>query len=116
MHIPPLFAEERLEEIRRIIQSSPLATLVTDSRDRLEANLLPLEWFDASERGQLRGHVARNHPLFSNTRPGSDSLVVFQGPNAYISPRWYVNGQKSRRVAPSWNYVAVEVRGKIRFI
>lgn len=43
-------------------------------------------------------------------------LVVFQSPNAYISPRWYVNGQRSGRLAPSWNYMAVEARGRMRLV
>ncbi|MGJ7567491.1 FMN-binding negative transcriptional regulator [Variovorax sp. GB1R11] len=44
------------------------------------------------------------------------ATVVFQGPNAYVSPRWYVNGQRSGRLAPSWNYVAVQAQGTLRFI
>ncbi|CAN7779881.1 FMN-binding negative transcriptional regulator [Variovorax sp. LjRoot175] len=45
-----------------------------------------------------------------------DGLGFFQGPNAYISPRWYVNGQRSGRLRPRWNCIAVQVRGPLRFI
>jgi len=57
-------------------------------------------------------------PHRSTSRPaaGSNALAVFQGPNAYISPRWYVNGQHSGRVAPSWNFSTVHASGPIRFI
>ena len=46
--------------------------------------------------------------------PDTESTAIFRGPDAYISPRWYVNGQRSGRVAPSWNYVVVQARGRIR--
>ena len=43
-------------------------------------------------------------------------MVIFQGPNAYISPSWYVNGQKSGKVLPSWNYAVVHAYRTIRVI
>ncbi|KAB2861021.1 MAG: hypothetical protein F9K43_22000 [Bauldia sp.] len=40
--------------------------------------------------------------------PGSISiLAAFSGPNAYVSSRWY----QDRPEVPTWNYVAVQVRG-----
>jgi transcriptional regulator len=114
MHIPPIFAEQRPEALHKTIRDYPLATLVTITGRGQGANLLPLEISKSGD--QLRGHVARSHPLALEVAAGSDTLAVFQGPNAYISPRWYVNGQTSRRVAPSWNYIAIQARGRIEFV
>ncbi|MDM0030900.1 FMN-binding negative transcriptional regulator [Variovorax sp. J22P271] len=115
MHIQPLFAETDIRALHGLIRAYPLATLTTQTSHGLDANLLPLELIEAGTCGLLRGHVARHHPLYADA-PDDSALAVFQGPNAYISPRWYVNGQRSGRLAPSWNYVAVQARGRLRFI
>lgn len=96
------------------MRAYPLATVVAMTESGPEAHLLPLEWVAQGAHGQLKGHVAREHTLRA-VCDGAQVLVVFQSPNAYISPRWYVNGQRSGRLAPSWNYAAVQVRGAIRF-
>ncbi|WP_321845038.1 FMN-binding negative transcriptional regulator [Paraburkholderia bannensis] len=115
MHIQPIFAIPEIHELYRLIRTYPLATLIGSADHGLEANLLPVELDETGVRARLLGHVAKKHPVA--TFPASSEVVaVFQSPNAYISPRWYVNGQRSGRVAPSWNYIAVEVRGQISFI
>jgi transcriptional regulator len=116
MHIQPLFAETDTNALHRLIDAYPLATLTTQTSRGLDANLLPLELIDGGQYGRLRGHVSRQHTLYTDTAADGSVLAVFQGPNAYISPRWYVNGQRSGRLAPSWNYIAVQARGIIRFI
>lgn len=118
MHIQPLFAEEDPQALHQLMEAYPLATLVTPSAPGgPQAHLLPLE-LQVPGTGPtcLRGHVAGSHALRRDGTPGCEVLVVFQGPNAYISPRWYVNGQRSARLAPSWNYVAVQARGRLRWV
>ena len=117
MHIQPLFAIEARDELHQLMRAYPLATLFTVARSTVDANLLPLEVIDRGTHGTLAGHVARSHSLWtSEARNGCDVTVVFQSPNAFISPRWYVNGQRSGRLAPSWNYIAVQATGRLRFI
>lgn len=116
MHIPPIFAENRPKDLYRIVRAYPLASIVMSAKHGLEVNLLPLELHESTSGVYLRGHVAKNHPIAFECASESAVLVVFQGPNAYISPRWYVNGQRSGRVAPSWNYIAVQARGTLRLI
>jgi transcriptional regulator len=116
MHIPLIFAENRTDELHRIVRAYPLATIVLSVTHGLEVNLLPLELHESTSGTCLRGHVARNHPIAIQSTSEGTALVVFQGPNAYISPKWYVNGQRSGRVAPSWNYIAVQARGILRLV
>lgn len=116
MHTQPLFKLDAPHEVRDFMRAYPLATLVTMTTAGLEANMLPLEVTEQAGIVQLRGHVARTHSLLQAARDGSEVLAVFQSPNAYISPRWYVNGQRSGRLAPSWNYAAAEARGRLRFV
>lgn len=93
----------------------PLATVISVRSGGAEADILPLHLSEQGPHGKLSGHVARSHSLWLEASQGGAVTVVFQGPNAYISPRWYVNGQRSGRNAPSWNYVAVQARGRLRF-
>jgi transcriptional regulator len=116
MHIQPLFAVTAEPELQGLMRAYPLATLISTCGASPEVNLLPLEVTSGGPHGRLRGHVSRNHPLATSTAPGSELTAIFRGPDAYISPRWYVNGQRSGRVAPSWNYVVVQARGRIRFV
>lgn len=91
--------------------------MVTSLSDQIDADILPLDLVrDKALYGRLRGHVSRSNPLWEKAKSGIEALVVFQGPNAYISPRWYVNGTKSGRNAPSWNYVTVHAYGSLQII
>jgi len=116
MYTQSLFAIEDVQELRELVRSYPLATVVVATPGGLEANILPLQIAEGSAPGLLKGHMARAHSLARSVKEGAEVLAVFQSPNAYISPRWYVNGQRSGRLAPSWNYVAVEAKGRIRFV
>lgn len=116
MHIQPLFAITDLEELHQHMRDYPLATTVVASAGGLEINLLPLDLSTNGPFGTLSGHVARSHSLWSEGCKEGEATVIFQSPNAYISPRWYVSGQTTRRNAPSWNYVAVQARGTLRFV
>ena len=56
-------------------------------------------------------HLARVNPHCAALQAGAPSTVVFKGPDAYISPRWYAD--PSRNV-PTWNYVAVHAHDRPR--
>ncbi len=117
MYVQKLFEETRPEVLHDLIASYPLGTLVLLSSGQLEANLLPMELLRGDGgNGVLRGHLSRSNPLWQQVKDSADALVVFQGPNAYISPRWYVNGVKSGGNAPGWNYVTVHAYGSLRMV
>jgi hypothetical protein len=69
---------------------------------------------DDAGRAVLRAHVARANPVWQAARRDVDSLVVFQGPQAYVSPGWYASKAEHGKVAPTWNYVMVQARGKLQ--
>lgn len=54
-------------------------------------------------------HLARGNALTRHL-DGATALVVVNGPDAYVSPRWYAN----RDTVPTWNYVALELEGLVR--
>jgi transcriptional regulator len=116
MHVQPLFAMTERQALHRHIRDYPLATVVVSRSGKMDANLLPLHLSDSGPHGLLSGHVARSHSLWTQDPGETEVTAVFQSPNAYISPRWYINGQRSGRNAPSWNYVVVQAQGRLRFI
>ena len=65
-----------------------------------------------SEKGTLRGHLARANPQWRELGAVAECLVVFQGPQAYITPSWYATKYETGKVVPTWNYVTVHVWGR----
>jgi transcriptional regulator len=116
MYQPPAFLEERLEILHALIRAHPLATLITAGTGGLIANLLPFTLIDTNDKGILRAHLAKANPQVDALKKGSETLVVFHGPQAYITPSWYASTREHGRVVPTWNYVVVQVRGTPRVI
>ena len=90
--------------------------MTQDARHEMQANALP--WMlDTDPQGGaavLRAHVARANPLWREARGDVDSLVVFQGPQAYVSPNWYPSKAVTHREVPTWNYCMVQARGRLQ--
>jgi transcriptional regulator len=118
MYQPSHFAETRAEVLRSFVREHPLGTLVTLNRDgALQANALPfLLGPGPTPAGTLRGHVARANALWHETNTEVEALVVFQGAQGYISPAWYPGKAEHGKVVPTWNYVLVQARGRLRAI
>jgi transcriptional regulator len=118
MYVPPHFAETRPDVIHQLIRNHPLAILVTrTTTGELDANHLPLELIlDGTAFGTLRGHVARANPVWQQSAPEFEVLVIFQGPQKYISPGWYATKKETGKVVPTWNYAVVHAYGYLRII
>lgn len=117
MYQPPHFREERLDVLHALIRSHPLGLLITAGPSGLQANNVPfLIDAKASERGTLRAHLARANPQARELEAVTECLVVFQGPQHYISPSLYATKQETGKVVPTWNYAIVQVRGTARVI
>jgi len=114
MYQPPAFREERVETLHALIRSHPLGTLITAGASGLLANLVPFVMLAGREKGTLRAHIARGNDQLEALRAGAETLVVFQGPESYITPSWYVSKREHGRVVPTWNYVVVQARGTPR--
>ena len=115
MYQPAHFEETRLEVMQALVASQPLCTLVTLSDAGLVADPIPmLLRADVGPVGTLVGHVARANPLWRETRLDLPVLLVFQGPQHYVSPSWYPSKQEHGKVVPTWNYVVVQARGLLQ--
>jgi transcriptional regulator len=116
MYQPHAFREERLETLHAFLRAHPLATLITAGPGGLLANLVPFTLVDGGEKGTLRAHIAKANDQVDALRSGAETLVVFQGPDTYITPSWYASKQEHGRGVPTWNYAVVQARGTPRVI
>lgn len=118
MYIPKQFEEPNIEALHELIRAKPLATLVTfNAAGGFEANHIPLVLSaDPKPYGTLSGHVAKSNLLWRDHRADRDVLVIFQGPESYISPSWYASKAVDGKVVPTWNYVSVHAKGRLRVI
>jgi transcriptional regulator len=112
MYNPASFAETRLDVLYAFIRAHPLGTLITSGTDGPEATHLPL-FVDASA-GLLRCHMARANSQWQRLVSGGRVLVIFAGPDHYITPNWYPSKREHGKVVPTWNYVVVHVAGAAR--
>jgi transcriptional regulator len=117
MYLPAHFNEDRLGVLHELIERHPLASIVGMVDGEIAANHVPL-LLDRGrgEFGVLKGHVARANPMWRSLASGGGLLVIFQGPQAYVSPNWYAGKAEHGKVVPTWNYAVVHARGQGRAI
>ncbi len=115
MYVPPAFREDDPAVLRTIMREARLATLVTATAEGLIATPLPLLLSpEEGPHGTLYGHVARANPQWKRP-PLGEAMVLFAGPDAYVSPSWYPSKQEHGKAVPTWNYVAVHAYGPAEF-
>jgi transcriptional regulator len=116
MYLPRHFAAPSTQAVEELVRQHPLGTLVTlDADGDPVADALPfLLGPDFGAHGRLLAHVARANPLWHTHPQGREVLVVFSGPQAYVSPNWYPSKAENGKAVPTWNYAMVQARGTLR--
>ena len=114
MYQPAHFVEQDADTLLALMKAHPLATLVRGGAE-LGADILPLEVDRVGDGWRVTGHVARANPLWREA-DGQPVLLVFQGPQAYVSPNWYPSKFQHGKAVPTWNYAMVQVHGTLRAI
>lgn len=117
MYLPTHFAQTDPAALHALMRQHPLATLVTEADGEPVADEVPF-LFDPEQgpHGTLKAHVARANPLWQNHPLGRKVLVVFHGPQAYITPSWYPAKREHGKVVPTWNYTVVQASGHLRVV
>jgi transcriptional regulator len=114
MYVPKIFQEDRIDVLHDLIRTYPLGTLVTMNEDGMQANHVPFHVESAPEPfGTLYAHVARANPVWRDISRNNEGLVIFQGPQTYISPSWYPTKKETGMVVPTWNYAVVHAHGRL---
>lgn len=111
MFVPKLYEVTNVSEIHDFIETNSFGILVCQSNNRLLATHIPLIIHADDSGSYLFGHIARANPQWKNFKDEDEVLAIFQGPHSYISSSWY-----DHENAPTWNYIAVHIYGKIRLV
>ena len=115
MYLPPHFRQDDREEIFAAIERARLGTIVTIGPDGPLVSHVPMMLDrDASPNGTIFCHLSRGNAQWRT--PSDNALVIFLGPDAYVTPTWYSNKTLTGEVVPTWNYIAVHVYGPMRVI
>src|SRR5512143_1626624 len=106
MYIPNHFCQDNPEKLVQFMRANSFATLVSIVNGVPFASYLPLVTVAAEDGVTLVGHLAKTNPHWQAFDQG-ETLAIFTGPHAYISPSLYEN----RESVPTWNYIAVHAYG-----
>jgi transcriptional regulator len=106
MHPNSAFRSEDRVLCETLIEEIGFGMVFTQTPDGPRVAHAPL-W--STSDGMVQFHLAHGNALTRHI-VGSDALVVVNGPDAYVSPRWYAD----REQVPTWNYVALELEGPVR--
>lgn len=117
MYLPKYHQLADREAIWALMQTHALGAWVCCTTEGLIANHLPL-FLDRTRgpHGTLMGHVSRANDVWQVLRPAAPSVVMFQGPQAYITPGWYPGKTEHGKVVPTWNYMVAHAHGVARAV
>ncbi|QUG41238.1 FMN-binding negative transcriptional regulator [Psychrobacillus sp. INOP01] len=107
MFIPKYYKITDMDEVKEFIQANSFGTIVTTKQGKPIATHIPLEFRKKGDEYYIAGHMAYGNPQWRTFETCENALVMYQGPDAYISSSWY--GHEN---VPTWNYQAVHVYGK----
>ena len=114
MYTPESFKVSDLPTLHAEMERSNFATMISpEPEGGLQVTHLPLLLkSDHGRLGTLAGHVAKANPHWKLFGTRRETLAIFHGPHAYVSPRWY----RTEVAVPTWNYVAVHAFGTPRIV
>ena len=112
MYLPRKFREDRIEVLHAAMLEIGAAAVVGQGPDGPIASHVPIELDpEPAPWGTIRCHFVRANPHAQSVADGRELLLIFQGPQGYVSPNWYPSKRETGKVVPTWNYVAIHAYG-----
>lgn len=108
MYQLPPFVEANQEAIFSFMSEHPFALLVGSD---LAATQTPLLLHRSGDNIVIRGHYMRDTDHYYSFENNPEVLVMFQGPQCYVSAGWY----SKRGIGSTWNYMSVQAKATLRF-
>jgi transcriptional regulator len=108
MYVPKINQIEDQAALLAYMRAYSFAALASAGPGGLMATHLPFVVEQEGSRITLLAHMAKANPQWRDFGAGTEALVIFMQPHAYIPPRLY----DSRQNVPTWNYVAVHAYGR----
>jgi transcriptional regulator len=112
MYQPDHYRVDDLSLMHALMRERPLAALITRGASGLYASHLPTVLKDEGAYGVVEFHLARANPHCKDLAGCDEALMIFQGPDGYITPNWYPSKAEHAKVVPTWNYAVVHAYGQ----
>ena len=113
LYIPKHFREEDESALVKLIEANAFGTLVSASPEgALHVSHIPFEVRREGAVLRLLGHLARANPHWEALEGARETIAIFEGPHAYVSPGWY----EVHPSVPTWNYAVVHAHGRARLM
>ncbi len=111
MHPNPLYRTDDRALCESLIEAIGFGMVFAQTPDGPRVAHTPLlsSGGGPEEPWAIQFHLARGNALARHL-DGATALILVNGPDAYVSPRWYDN----RDTVPTWDYVALELEGRVR--
>ncbi|PTM09820.1 MAG: transcriptional regulator [Bacteroidetes bacterium] len=106
---PPHHQDHDNNHMIEVIKAYPLATVISIKDNAPIVTHMPLIYRESD--GKLIGHIDIYNPQTALMRDDKDLTIIFSGPQCYISPTVYTTTQ-----LPTWNYIKVHLKGKVKAI
>ena len=109
----PYFKEKNEATLLQFIEQHPFAFLTGSTLSGKQvATQIPILLEERDGERVFQGHFMRNTDHHKAFIENAQALVVFTGPNTYVSASWYSNPQ----IGSTWNYMSVHVYGEMQFM
>jgi transcriptional regulator len=106
MHPNPLFRNDDRALHEALIEEVGFGMVFAQTSDGPRVAHTPIV---STGDGAVQFHLARGNAL-TRYLVGQEALVLVNGPDAYVTPRWYADAN----TVPTWDYVALELQGPVR--
>jgi transcriptional regulator len=107
------FKEKDKQTILDFIEENPFAFMSSSFLSGAQvATQIPVLLEERNGELYLQGHIMRNTDHHKALVENPNTLLVFTGPNCYVSASWYSNPQ----IGSTWNYMSVHITGKVKFM
>jgi len=111
MYSPSYNRIEDRAELLAFMRANSFPILVTGTGGVLHASHLPVTVHEKGSQIVIDMHMAENNAQWKEFLD-DEVMVIFAGPHAYVSPRWYEDQER----VPTWNYAAVHAFGVPKII
>ena len=116
MYVPEHFKLGDVAEQHALMRAYPFAALITMSDAGYEVTHLPTKLKSEGALGVVECHVSRANPHWREIAKSGRGLLMYTGPQAYITPGWYPSKAAHGKVVPTWNYAVVHAHGTAEIV
>ena len=112
MYRPDLFRVDDVPQMHALMRARPFAALISNGASGLYASHMPTVLKESDPCGAIEFHLARGNPHWKELAEVNEALMIFQGPEGYVTPNWYPSKAQHGKVVPTWNFAVVHAYGR----